>query len=343
MLASIRHGQWKNRGRTLVSFITSLPGLLSAWMHFAFVSADVVILTGGRDFITQFPLVLRKRHYCATVPQTTDWPEIPSCRLMCNIAERTFAISREVAASIQRMGIPDHKIDVLPMIFTRDKSECDARRSEIRKNLKLSGASPILVMAGVVRPHKGQLNAVQVVEFLALTEPGATLLIVGAAPHDAPDALAYEQRVKQYVTENHLLQNVRFLGWRDDLPEILRACDFMLVPSHDYEGVPRVILEGLEAGVPIIGSELPQFRDVLLDAGAGFLRPINQPEDWSHLITQLWNDRKAFQEAKTASRRAWEKFYSEDAARTRLVPAIKALATRRKAPRKATSAMAVNS
>lgn len=105
-LAAIRHGEWSNRFRTFLRVLGMVGGLLRAWRRVAFIRADGVLLTGGRDFIMLFPLVVRLRHRTATVPQTTDWGRIPTCKLMCRMVARTYAISASVADSITAMGIP---------------------------------------------------------------------------------------------------------------------------------------------------------------------------------------------------------------------------------------------
>ncbi|MDX2187249.1 MAG: glycosyltransferase family 4 protein [Opitutaceae bacterium] len=331
-LARIRHGQWKNKLRTAWSAVAAVPRLMNAWWHVAFKNPDIVVLTGGRDFIMLFPLALRKRHASFTVPQTTDWGEIPTCKLMCKVAEKTFAISKEVGESIRRMGIPTSKIEVLPMIFTQDYGKSTRAPASLRDELRLGNDGPVLAMAGVVRPHKGQLDAVRVLNFLLKRQLNARLLIIGAPPADAPEAVEYYDRVQRYVADSKLGQHVHFLGWRSDIPMILREANFLLVPSHDYEGVPRVILEGLEAGVPVVGSELPQFKDVLLEAGTGTLCPLDEPERWAEAIDSLWVNQLAYAQARSDARQAWENYYSAEAARSRLLPAIERLAPPRLTP-----------
>lgn len=58
------------------------------------------------------------------------------------------------------------------------------------------------------------------------------------------------------------LASVRFLGHRDDLPEILAAADVFVFPSL-YEGLGGSLIEAMALGLPIIASDLPAVREVV--------------------------------------------------------------------------------
>lgn len=321
-LSEIRHGQWKNRVKTLVSVVSMAGSLLKTWTRIVFDQSDVVILTGGRDFIMLFPLVLRLRRHTVTLPQTTDWAEIPTCKWMCRIAARTYAISDEVAESIAQMGIPRRKIAVHPLIYTVDHGRAYPSRSDIRRELGISAEGPLLGMTGVIRPHKGQREAVLVVQKVLQRIPQAKLVIVGAPAAGTTQAEEYYRGLRDLIRSQGLEKHVTLLGWRDDVPRVMRAMDLLLVPSHDFEGVPRVILEGLEAGLPIAASDLPQFKEILGRHGVGILHPIDDLERWSDSISELLSNRDRWEESSAKSRSVWERHYSFASVQPRLVAAF---------------------
>lgn len=328
-LAKIRHGQWKNRLRTVARVTSMAFGLARAWGRVLFHRPDVVVLTGGRDFIMLLPLVLLRRKHTVTVPQTTDWGEIPTCRLMCRLATKTYAISEEVAQSIAQMGVPPEKIHVYPLIYTADHAGRYPDKTELRRALGLPISVPLLGVTGVVRPHKGQLDAIRVLERVRQAIPHATLLVVGSPPAGAADAEAYYAMLQNEVREKKLEANVVFMGWRDDVPRVMRALDLLLVPSHDFEGVPRVILEGLEAGLPIIASDLPQFKEIIGRHGAGFLHPIDRLDRWATDAIHFLQSEARLAAASARSRTVWEQEYSREGVRPRVISAFRDLAPSR--------------
>ena len=325
-LGAIKHGSWNNKFRTLSCVLSMTGGLLRTWSRVAFRSADVIVLTGGRDFIMFFPLVLRRRRRTVTVPQTTDWGRIPTCKLMCRLAARTYAISHTVAASITAMGIAPQKVSVHPLIYTADFEGRLPAKDKLRAELGLPLRAPILGMTGVIRPQKGQREAILILEKVVERAPEARLIIVGS-PAEAPDAQAYDREIRMLVESRGLGDKVIFLGWRDDVPRVMHAMDVLLVPSHDNEGVPRVILEGLEAGLAVVATDLPQFQEIIGRHDAGFLHPIDQLPRWADEIVHLLEGPEQLVAASRQARSVWRSLYSCDSVRPRITNAFRELAS----------------
>lgn len=327
-LGRIKHGTWKNRLLTFGRILSMTGGLLRAWGRVALYSADVVVLTGGRDFIMLFPLAMRRRKHAVTVPQTTDWGEIPVCKFMCRMSARTYAISASVAESITEMGIDARKVSVQPLIYTADYAGRLLAKAEIRQQLGLPATAQILGMTGVIRPHKGQREAILVLEQVLKRLPDVRLIVLGC-PADTAEAQAYYREICAMVLNRGLTDRVSFLGWREDVPQVMRAMDVMLVPSHDFEGVPRVILEALEAGLPLVATDLPQFREIVGRHDAGFLHPVNETARWAGEVVRLLEDPPRIAAASRKARSLWENLYSWEKAGPRIVNAFRELAPSR--------------
>lgn len=310
-LGQIKHGQWQDRVDTAWRVLSMAGGLARAWLRVATVPADAVVLTGGRDFIMLLPLAVRRRRHTVTIPQTTDWAEIPTCRLMCQVAARTYAISARVADSIEAMGIPRTKISVQPLIYTSDFHGTLRDKRAARNALGLPHDAVLLGMTGLIRRHKGQKEAVRILEQVLPRVPMARLVVAGT-PGESPDAQAYHRELLSLIDQRGLADKVLMLGWRDDVPQIMRALDVLLVPSHDFEGVPRVILEGLEAGLPIVASDLPQFREVLGQHGAGILHPVTEPARWAEDIVSLTSAPDRLAAASRHARQVWQDNFSRE-------------------------------
>jgi glycosyltransferase involved in cell wall biosynthesis len=291
----------------------------------AFLKVDIVVLTGGRDFIMLFPLVVRCRKRTVTVPQTTDWGHIPACKFMCRMAAKTYAISQTVAESITEMGISSQKVSVHPLIYTVDYKGLLPEKEKIRRELGLPEKAAILGMTGVIRPQKGQREAILVLEQVIKRVPEACLVIVGSAPADVAEAQAYDRDIRELVEARGLQDRAIFLGWRDDVPRIMHAMDVLLVPSHNNEGVPRVILEGLEAGLPIVVSDLPQFQEIVGKCDAGFLHPVERVANWTEEIVRLLKDPQRHSTVSRQARSVWENLYSCESVRPRIVRAFRDL------------------
>ncbi len=136
-----------------------------------------------------------------------------------------------------------------------------------------AGAAPgYLLFVGRLRIRKG-------VEVLleALRGSPARLLIAGDGEHRAA--------LQRKAAELGLGSSVVFLG-RCDAPRVralLRGAAALVVPST-YEGMPLVVLEAMEAGLPVVASRVSGIPEVVEDGRTGWLVP---PEDPGALAAAL--------------------------------------------------------
>jgi glycosyltransferase involved in cell wall biosynthesis len=80
---------------------------------------------------------------------------------------------------------------------------------------------------------------------------------------------------------------VRLLGHRDGAGSDLAAFDVLAMPSR-YEGLSLTAIEGLGAGVPIVGSDVPGLREAIGDAGV--LVPPEDPRALADAVVALLRD-----------------------------------------------------
>lgn len=88
--------------------------------------------------------------------------------------------------------------------------------------------------------------------------------LVGAGPD--------EEAVRQKADDLGLAGRIRFLGMREDVPELIAASQVYLLISH-WEGFPRSILEALRAGLPVVATDVGGVREAVLDGETGFVVP----------------------------------------------------------------------
>ncbi len=75
--------------------------------------------------------------------------------------------------------------------------------------------------------------------------------------------------LEQLVAELDLTKRVDFLGIRNDIPEILKSSDIVVLSSH-WEGLSLSSIEGMASGRPFIASDVDGLREVVKDAGILF-------------------------------------------------------------------------
>jgi glycosyltransferase involved in cell wall biosynthesis len=88
-----------------------------------------------------------------------------------------------------------------------------------------------------------------------------------------------EKMIRDTTNGHH----IRILGWRSDVPELLKALDLIVLPSR-WEGMPLSILEAMATALPVIASDIPGNRHLVHDGQDGRLFP---PDDDYALATAL--------------------------------------------------------
>ena len=133
-------------------------------------------------------------------------------------------------------------------------------RKEKRKELGIPEQAFVMVSGGFLNKNKN--NHVLIEAMGKLKDPDLYYLICGEGEEKA----ALENLAQQCGVS----ENVRFLGYRTDLAEIMAVSDLFAMPSF-REGVPRALLEAMDLGLPCIGSDTRGIRELLSNGKGGIL------------------------------------------------------------------------
>ena len=95
----------------------------------------------------------------------------------------------------------------------------------------------------------------------------------------APVVGTGEQRAsyEALAAERGVAERAHFLGWRDDVPRLLAAADFLLLPSR-WEAMPYIVLEAMSARRPVVAAQVDGVRDLVAEGESGLTHPIGDVE-----------------------------------------------------------------
>ncbi len=131
-------------------------------------------------------------------------------------------------------------------------------RSGVREELETAPDAIVIVQACRMETWKGQsvhLNALAELRDL----PGWICWMVGGTQR--PHEVQYLESLKQQALRLGIADRIRFAGQRSDVPRILAAADIYCQPNTGLEGLPIVFTEALDAGLPVITSDLGGFEE----------------------------------------------------------------------------------
>ncbi len=141
--------------------------------------------------------------------------------------------------------------------------------------------------------------------------PDVHAVLVGGALFQ--DDAAYEQKLRRMVTDLGISDRVHFLGFRDDVPRLMKMMDVVVHCSTAPEPFGRVIVEGMLAKKPVIAANAGGAREIVSDGENGLL---TTPGDAAALATaiQLLKDdpTKAAQLAQAGFTDAYQRFAIEN-------------------------------
>src|SRR5215212_2158270 len=141
---------------------------------------------------------------------------------------------------------------------------------------------PRVLFVGRLAPQKGVSTLVAAAGLLK--HPSARLLLVG----DGPERKALEKEAKRIGMGDRL----HFVGFvaHERLPAVLVHADLLVLPSL-YEELGTVLLEAMQAALPIVASNIGGIPDVIEDGVNGLLVPPGEPEALARAIDRLLADR----------------------------------------------------
>jgi len=110
--------------------------------------------------------------------------------------------------------------------------------------------------------------------------------LVGPLEYDK-ESVVY---LKRLINELDLSDEIKFLGNREDIPELLAQSDLFILPSR-FEGLPVSLLEAMAAKLPIIASNITGSAELVKHENNGLLFEKENHSDLSEKILFLYNNR----------------------------------------------------
>lgn len=178
---------------------------------------------------------------------------------------RILALTKASAESYRRnWRTQEQRITVLQPSIDPKRHQPDlraTRRAAIRSKLGLADGQTTWLWVGAQAYIKGLDRVLEALQ----SAPNTVLLVAGVAP-TAPEAV----HATRAVARKHV--SVRFLGFREDIPELMAAADVLVHPSRlDVTG--QVILEAIVNGLPSVVTGACGFAEHIEKSGAGIVLP----------------------------------------------------------------------
>lgn len=138
-------------------------------------------------------------------------------------------------------------------------------------------------MVGAITPLKGHDIFLGAAERVLGQQPNTFFVIVGNNPYLTEAGLRYEELLRRRMAAS-LVDRVKFVGFRNDVPNVLSQLDVLVQPNRGPEGLGRSVLEAMACGLPVIAVDKWGPAELVEHGRSGLLFP---PRDAEKLATHM--------------------------------------------------------
>jgi len=171
-------------------------------------------------------------------------------------------------ASKFRVIIPGVNIDALEEKINKGKLHL---RSEFQ-----------ILQVGTICDRKNQLFTIRLASSLSPELKSKVSIYFVGATHSAD----YEHLLRSKISKAGLSENVKFLGWRTDVAELMLNSDLILMPSKD-EGVPNTVQEAMILDTPVLASDSGGIPEIISTNRNGWAFPLTEFDRWVDTLDKL--------------------------------------------------------
>lgn len=197
-----------------------------------------------------------------------SWKHLWFKRAVVPLFRRFIAVSTETEQYLHAVQyVPQGKVAIV-------RNGIDMQRIISRGSRSFANEAVLVIVARLI-PSKGHRVLFEALSHLL--DRRWRLRIVGNGPE--------ERALRDEAERLGVLSRIEWLGFREDVPEILSQADIFCFPS-EWEGLGLALIEAVATGVPVISSDLPSLREVIDESKASFVLP-GDIEGWAEAIRLL--------------------------------------------------------
>lgn len=238
---------------------------------------------------------------CVSYFRGTPSELFPLHRRMIGRYDAVLSISKAVTENARALGADVRRFELVydGIDAVAVEQRVSRSRDEVLREFVDDPSRPVIGVVNNLKHWKGQHIAVEAMRVVHQRRPDVLCLLVGDV---AQIDRAYAAELQATVTACGLDRHVVLTGRRLDVPDLLNAFDVVLHTSLLGEGFPRVILEAMVLGRPLIVSGAGPNPEMVEDGVSGYVVPPDDPAALAERILQVLDAPDARNEAGRKAR-----------------------------------------
>ena len=237
-----------------------------------FLSAEKIDVVQSHEFTANVYATAGARLAGVPIVCTTHgknyWPHAlyrrAAYRWVARNARAFVAVSTDLGDFATRtLGIPGRRVRVIRNGIDLERYRRDeVARARLRAEIGIRGDQSLLLACGELSEVKGHEWLIRAAPRLISRHPGVLIAIAGEG--------ALREKLQALAVELGVAGNIRFLGFRRDVPQLLSAADVFVMPSLS-EGLPLAILESMAAMTPVVATRVGGMPELIRPGETGWL------------------------------------------------------------------------
>jgi glycosyltransferase involved in cell wall biosynthesis len=212
-------------------------------------------------------------------------------RRLSDLADRLVTNSSSVRDWFVSRGWPSEEFVQAP-IGVSEIGSCSVSRDQLLRELGLPENAKLIGVVGRLTPENRTKDLIWAADLLRVLHDNLRLLVIGDGP--------LRSSLEEYARLASDLEHIQFLGNRADLCRIMPHLD-VLWNGGENVGLSPAVIDAMSAGVPVVASDTPTNRELVVSKETGYLIPLGAR---SGRAARARNTDQLFTDAQSAARLA---------------------------------------
>jgi glycosyltransferase involved in cell wall biosynthesis len=256
-------------------------------------------VVGAAARLARVPLLIRSRHI------DVDYPNPRLSRLaFTTFADHVLTTSEKISNHLKStFNLADDHVSTVPTGIDLARFAPDGPKADLFEKGN-PDQHPVVGMISVLRSWKGHSIFLEAAKLLKAQCIKARYVIVGEGP--------VRESILQKISECNLSVETTLTGYREDIPEVLRALDVLAIPSTGHEGIPQIGLQALACGTPVVGSDAGGIPEIIQPGETGRIVSARDATQLANAIEATLTEQEATRRMAENGRRLVEQHHGSD-------------------------------